>query len=114
VVVLLLLLLLPLPMSLQLEAKLQAGDLSCWEKPGRIIVWAQWANLDGQPPEKQEVPPGPWFDEIKAAAGDSYELLVLLLCDAIWPSCTVEALCFERSLFCAYFNVRTQTGLVLD
>lgn len=63
-------------MILQLEARLTAGDHDCWEKPGFIVVWAQWANVDGQPPEKQAVPPGPWFDAIKAAADDSHVKLV--------------------------------------
>jgi hypothetical protein len=57
---------------LQLEARLQNGDDACWEKPGFIVVWAQWSNVDGQPLETQAVPPGPWFEAIKGAVDTSH------------------------------------------
>jgi len=39
------------------------------EKPAFIVVWAQWSNVNGLPESQQEVPPGPWFDAIRFAAG---------------------------------------------
>jgi len=39
------------------------------EKPAMIVVWAQWSNVNGLPESQQDVPPGPWFDAIRAAAG---------------------------------------------
>jgi len=54
----------------KLDEAVKKSGHSCFEQPGYIVVWAQWANVDGKPPATQAVPPGPWFDTIMAAAGD--------------------------------------------
>lgn len=40
-----------------------------FEKPGYVVVWAQWSNIDGRPEAAQAVPPGPWFQELLDATG---------------------------------------------